>query len=657
MTAPWGPWRRNRWAVAVLAALGLVIGLALALRPDSGPDGPRPLTGPWEPPPLPVTVSHAWWEQCPYRFGPEHAPHCSGWQLAVRSAEPVAGARPVGGSEGLWRIEVPDAAAYLSGDDGTRRIWTPFRVSTDGRRVAYLSATGGRFVAHDLASGRRIELDPGLLDGLSAQDRLDLHVSGDGRFFSAARLGGEPEVYLTDFETGLARRLEGVCEVLSLGRDAREIVGFPCHGGEGDPEEGEGSPAEGEDRPWALFDRDGTRLRGVPGEARHTGVHSDVTRGHALVSADGQRSAGLYWGAFRAYGTDLPDLGDVLTVRSLRSGRILRNVRLPGATTPWSLQGMAGDRAVLQRTDDEVHLVDLVTGGIHQVLDTPPDSRMAVVFGAPATRPVAPPPMPSGGPPATSPPAGVLSGCTGDPCERWHLATDAVPVPPSPGALPVPGLFAVSRDGRHLAYGRTQDLRLVVHDLRTGRAVPASDPLDPDIDFTDRRGPLFTPDGRRLAFQPAQGRPVQMTDLRTGRRSRFRVGPGDTLIGWTPTGPVVHRVTAAEDGPYESELRFLSPGGKRLRTVRTDEWPGNPPSGVSPDGRRVVASNGEEEPVIVDVATGREVRRDITPYGGWRHWVFQGWVTSDEILVRTEESATREYGVLPLSTGELETLR
>jgi hypothetical protein len=649
VTAPWGPWRRNRWAIAVLAVLGLVLGLAPAFLPDSGPTGPRPLTGPWTPPPLPVTVSYAWWDRCLYGSGPEHAPHCSGWQLAVRSAEPVEGASPVEGSEGLQRIEIPDAASYLSDEDRPNRIRTPFQVSPDGRRVAYLSATEQRFVAHDLPSGRRVELDPGLRDGLSAQERLDLHISGDGRFFSSARLGRKPKVYLTDFETGLIRRLEGVCEILSLGRDARGIVGVPCRGGEG-------SPSEGEDRPWAVFDRDGRRLGGVPGEARHTGVHSDVTRGHALVSADGEHTTGLYWDAFHDQDTDLPRLDDVLTVRNLRSGRILRNVRLPGSTAPWSPQSMAGDRAVLRNINDEVHLVDLVTGGIHRVLDTPPDSPMGVVFGVPATRPVAPPPAPSGGLPATSPPAGVLSGCTGDPCERWHLATDAVPVPPSPGALPVPGLFAISRDGRHLAYGRGKDLRLVVHDLKSGRAVPASDPLDPDTGFTDRLGLLFTPDGRRLAFQPAEGRPVQIADVRTGRRSRFRVGPGDSLIGWTPTGPVVHRVTADEDGPYESELRFLTPGGKRLRTVRTDDWAG-PPSGVSPDGRMAVAPSGDEAPLVIDVATGREVRRDITPYGGWRHWVFQGWVTSDEVLLRTEESATREYGVLSLSTGELEMVR
>ncbi|WP_449061878.1 WD40 repeat domain-containing protein [Planomonospora algeriensis] len=650
MTAPWGPWRRNRWAVAVLAVLGLVIGLALAFRPDSGPIDPRPLTGPWRPPPLPVTVGYAWWDQCPYGSGPAHAPRCSGWQLAVRSGEPVAGASPVGGSEGLQRIEVPDAVSYLSDEAGPNRVRAPFQVSSDGRRVAYLSATGGHFVAHDLASGRRIELDPGLLGGLSAQDRLDLRVSEDGRFFSAARLGGEPEVYLTDFETGLVSRLEGVCEILSLGRDAREIVGVPCRGGET-------SPSEGEDRPWAVFGRDGARLRGVPGEACHTGVHSDVTRGHALVSADGEHAAGLYWKAFHAYGTDFPDLGDVLTVRSVRSGRILRIVRLPASPVPWSHQGMAGDRAVLRDGENGVHLVNLVTGGIHQVLDALPDSSMAIVFGTPATRPVASPPAPSGGPPAVSPPPGVLSGCTGDPCKRWHLATDAVPVLSSPETLPVPGLFAVGRDGRHLAYGRTEDLRLVVHDLKTGRALPASDPLDPDAGFSDRLALFFTPDGRRLAFQPAEGRPVQLTDIRTGRRSRFRVGPGDGLIGWTPTGPVVHRVTADEDGPYESELRFLSPAGKHLRTVRTDDWPGSPPSGVSPDGRRVVTPSGEETPLIIDVATGREVRPDITRYGGRRHWVFQGWVTSDEILVRTEGTATREYGVLTLSTGELEILR
>ncbi|GGK56157.1 hypothetical protein Ppa06_10840 [Planomonospora parontospora subsp. parontospora] len=654
MTAPWGPWRRYRWPTAGAVAGAAVIGLALAFLVDSGSAGPRPLTGLWEPPPLPVTVSYAS-PRCRYGPGPDpQVSACSGWRLAVRSGESVEGAEPVEGNGALRSIEIPDAAQQLRVPGGPV-LRPPLRVSGDGRRVAYFSTTEQHFVAHDLPSGRRVGLSPRLLDGITARERIGLHVSADGRFFAATRLGRSPQVHLTDFTTGTTTALDGVCEVVGLGRDARRIIGVPCSG---DPSEVE-DPSELYDRTtWAVFDRRGEQIGTVSERVRGSGVNS------ALVAADGKHSVGLYREAFGGeYGPDYQERSserhDVLAVRDLRSGEVVDLVRLPEIDHGWSHRGMVGDRALVSKvSDDDFHLVDLSTGAISPVTDQPAWSDPMTVFGAPATGPATGPPVPPEHPLPTAPPSGVVSGCRGSPCGRWHLVTAAVPEPPMPGALAVPSLFAVSRDGRRLAYGREKDMRLVVHDLKTGKAIPASGPLDPDIGWeSDQPRLFFTPDGRRLVYQSGEGQPVEITDTRTGRRSRSRVGPGDGLIGWTSTGPVVHRVTAGEDGPYESELRFLTPGGKRLRTIRTDGWPGGPPSGVSPDGRRGVAPSGEEAPLIIDVATGREVRTDITRYGGRRHWIFQGWVTSDEILVRTEGTATREYGVLTLSTGELDILR
>ncbi|GAA3136073.1 hypothetical protein GCM10010466_28570 [Planomonospora alba] len=647
--------RRLRPGLGAVCGTVVVLGVLLMLLVDPGQG--RPPVGPWEPPPLPVTVGYASWrDDCRHDPGPDESSACSGWRLVVRSGESVEGAEPVEGNGALRSIEISDAAMWITLPDGPA-LRPPLRVTPDGHRIAYFSTAERRFVAHDLPSGRKVGLASPSLDDVSEGERLDLHVSADGRFFAAARLGGRPQVRLTDFETGATTTLDGVCEILNLGRDARRIIGVPCSG---DPPDAEDGPYERYgNRSWTVFDRDGTRIGNASEHAFLTGVSSDVGRGTALVSADGGRTAGLYRDAFRGArypGGDerLPEPPDILAVRGLESGRVLRLVRLPEVSPGWGYHGVVGDRVVLRSPRDDVYLmVDLTDGGIHRVLDAPPDDPSAV-FGAPATSPATGPPAPSGRPLAAAPPSGVVSGCTGDPCERWHLATDAVPDPPLPGALAVPSLFAVSRDGRHLAYGREEDLSLVVHDLETGRVLSASGPLDPDIGTAEKRPRLFfTPDGRRLLFQPWEGRPVETVDPRTGRRSRFRVGPGDSLVGWTSTGPVVHRVTIGEDGPYESELRFLSPGGKRLRTVRTDDWPGAPPSGVSPDGSRAVAPGDGDAPLIIDIPTGREVRADVTRYGGWRHWVFQDWITPDEVLLRTEPGAVREYGVLTFSTGEI----
>ncbi|MEV8633324.1 sigma factor-like helix-turn-helix DNA-binding protein [Streptosporangium sp. NPDC051023] len=174
---------------------------------------PGPGTGfrPWQTPRTSFTIRYAVPGKCPDdgastdgKPAPSRAGKvtCAGWTLKLAGGdegrpalESVECERP-GHCEST--VNVPDAAQHLAyGDD-----WSYWRlapaISRDGRRIAYLSAAEGRYVAHDLRSGEKKYLSPALVPG-DTETGTGVSVSPDGRLFTVA-LGGRR--LRTDFATG-----------------------------------------------------------------------------------------------------------------------------------------------------------------------------------------------------------------------------------------------------------------------------------------------------------------------------------------------------------------------------------------------------------------------------------------------------------------------
>ncbi|MFJ2031465.1 sigma factor-like helix-turn-helix DNA-binding protein [Streptosporangium sp. NPDC087985] len=130
---------------------------------------------------------------------------CAGWTLKLAGSGSGGSGGSAPGSvtcEGRDRCEstmsVPDAAERLAHSDG-RDSWplSP-AVSSDGHRIAYLSAAEGRYVAHDLHSGVKRYLSPVLVPS-DTENGTRVSVSPDGLHFTV-QLGKRR--LRTDFTTG-----------------------------------------------------------------------------------------------------------------------------------------------------------------------------------------------------------------------------------------------------------------------------------------------------------------------------------------------------------------------------------------------------------------------------------------------------------------------
>ncbi|GGS81841.1 hypothetical protein GCM10010156_45710 [Planobispora rosea] len=370
----------------------VIVGVALLsllapLREGRAPAGDPPPEA-WRPPPLPVTVSYAWRDVCVYRGPQSRFPQrplaCPAWRLAVWTRGTARVGTPMGESGRLQQIVIPDAPGALRDDQGelpfNAHFGLPFAVSPDGRRIAYFSAVESRFVAHDLPGGRRVRLAPRTEVPAYDQEFFDLDVSADGRFFSTAFLKGRPRIRLTDFTTGRTRVLKDVCEVLSLGRDARRIIGVPCSG----------SPYDryGVRFTVAVFDGQGVRIGGLPRRFwKRTGE----------ILPDGGRIAESYHGKPSGPGGLPPGACSPrsLVVESPVPGRVRRVVRLPCFTGALRWGAVVGDRMLLEHSRSgkrEMYQVDLSTGVTRQVIDPVPlGIPLHIVVGTPPTGPVVPP--------------------------------------------------------------------------------------------------------------------------------------------------------------------------------------------------------------------------------------------------------------------------
>ncbi len=172
--------------------------------------GPDAGLKPWQAPRTSFVIRYAVPGKCPDdgastdgRPAPSRAGKvtCAGWTLKLAggdegrpAVESVECERP-GHCEAT--VNVPDAAQHLAyGDD-----WGYWRlepaISRDGRRVAYLSAAEGRYVAYDLKSGEKRVLSPALAPG-DTEKGTRVIVSPDGRLFTV-ELGGRR--LRTDFAT------------------------------------------------------------------------------------------------------------------------------------------------------------------------------------------------------------------------------------------------------------------------------------------------------------------------------------------------------------------------------------------------------------------------------------------------------------------------
>ncbi|GAA3137547.1 sigma factor-like helix-turn-helix DNA-binding protein [Streptosporangium carneum] len=188
-------------------------------RTTDGPDTPRALASPgpgsgpepWQTPRTSFTIRYAVPGKCPDdgastdgKPAPSRAGKvtCAGWTLKLAGGdegrpalESVECERP-GHCEST--VNVPDAAQHLAhGDDWSYWRLTP-AISRDGRRIAYLSAAEGRYVAHDLRSGEKRYLSPALVPG-DTETGTRVSVSPDGRLFTV-ELGARR--LRTDFATG-----------------------------------------------------------------------------------------------------------------------------------------------------------------------------------------------------------------------------------------------------------------------------------------------------------------------------------------------------------------------------------------------------------------------------------------------------------------------
>lgn len=212
----------------------------------------------------------------------------------------------------------------------TAKVNVPFAISSDGHRVAYLDARVHQFVAMDLRTGSSRTLTP-VLSAEEIGKVASLAISMDGRLF-AVSLWMYPRTIVTDFDTGLARDLPGICRVEGLNDDV--VVGTRwCE----------------EDR-YSAFD-----------------AFVAVRRDGSTATLDGTFLAGpTAEGVYLTF----PDDPRNLLLHDLKTGRMTPGARLP---RDLAVIGWLDEQHVLARSGDGFYRFHVRTGASEQLDGIPDD--------------------------------------------------------------------------------------------------------------------------------------------------------------------------------------------------------------------------------------------------------------------------------------------
>ncbi|NUW40877.1 hypothetical protein [Nonomuraea rhodomycinica] len=235
--------------------------------------------------------------------------------------------------------------------------------------------------------------------------------------------------------------------------------------------------------------------------------------------------------------------------------------------------------------------------------------------------------------------------------QMWQLSS------PSDGAALAPAVvrladggprgrtapFALSGDGRHIAYLDGASHRLVLLDVAGGALRHLTGPLD------DRTvpEPALSADGSLVSLTSRTG--TELLDVRTGRRTRL---PGVTRVLGLGAGRVVATTgRRALPGAPDTELLTLDRRGAVLTRVPFDPAL---EALATPDGRELAVLT-EDEVVTMDPATGRVLRRAALRLDGRHHGTPRplGWSAGGGLLVHAESNGARrrEHQLVDPATG------
>lgn len=219
----------------------------------------------------------------------------------------------------------------------------------------------------------------------------------------------------------------------------------------------------------------------------------------------------------------------------------------------------------------------------------------------------------------------------------WMAPEGTVSFLPSDGSASTPigltepsgGALRAEKDGSLAAwidFSVAGGPELVVHDTATGAEVlRTGENLDADADaYRDSPNPAYVYAVDRGSVYWRNGAGAVRTEVATGRSEVLDPDAGGFTIGDVAAGQVASSAsTAAEDARDDSATR-VAPG---LSGGTVLPWSGN--VHLSPDAG-YVSFEDEDELVVADVSTGREVGPTNRDYD---YWVVTQWTDDDTVAV------------------------
>ncbi|QIK67413.1 hypothetical protein G7072_14645 [Nocardioides sp. HDW12B] len=219
----------------------------------------------------------------------------------------------------------------------------------------------------------------------------------------------------------------------------------------------------------------------------------------------------------------------------------------------------------------------------------------------------------------------------------WMAPEGAVSFLPSDGGAsttigltePSGGALRAENDGSLVAwidFAVTGGPELVVHDTATGAEVlRTGENLDADADaYRDSPNPayVYAVDRGSVYWRNSAG--AVRTEVATGRSEVLDPDAGGFRIGDVAAGQIASTASTGEGDARDDSATRVGPG---LSGGTVLPWSGN--DHLSPDARSM-SFEDEDELVVVDVATGREVGPENP---GYDYWVVTQWVGSDTVAV------------------------